>query len=154
VIVVKFVHRFSVRMLFVVGEALVGAFDALTFSARIFMGAGNPAVFWAFSWMSIVGFPVIAGITGLQSLMQNATTDRHRGRVWGAYGTLGGVCMVIGMGMAGVLGKWLSIESLLIGSALLRISGALVAARFLPPDGSQLAGEEPVSERPKKAVAV
>jgi MFS family permease len=131
-IVVKFVHRFAVRGLFILGHGLIGLCDALTFSARFFMSAGNPAVIWSLGWMLVVGFPVIAAMTGQQSLMQNATTDRHRGRVYGAMGTLDGICMMIGIGLAGVLGQWMSIQPLLIGSALLRIAGALIAAKYLP----------------------
>ncbi len=137
VIVVKFVHRFSVRTLFVVGAALIGVCDALTFSARVFMPAGNPAVLWAMFWMVVVGFPVIAFITGQQSLMQNATEDRHRGRVFGAFGTLDGLGMLLGIGIAGVLGQWVSLAPLLIFSALLRIVSAVIAARFLPRDGEE-----------------
>jgi MFS family permease len=136
-IVVKFVHRFSIRRMYVVGHGLIGACDALTFSARIFMRAGNPAVFWAFGWMTLVGFPVIAGITGQQSLMQNSTSDQHRGRVWGALGAIDGICMIVGIGLAGVLGQWVSIGPLLIGSTLLRIGGAAIAAKFLPKDGEE-----------------
>ena len=151
-IVVKYVHRFAVRRLFVLGNGLIGVCDALTFSARVFMSAGNPAVIWALSWMAIVGFPVIASDTGQQSLMQNATTDRHRGRVWGAYGALDGVCMLLGIGLAGVLGQWINIAPLLIFSALLRLIGAGIAARFLPrggdestPDGAEQSTTNPAT---------
>lgn len=137
VIVVKLVHRFAVRSLYVVGHGLIGICDAMTFSARYFISAGNPAVFWSLGWMVVVGFPVIAAITGHQSLMQDATTDSHRGRVFGALGTWDGLCMMAGLLLAGVLGQWMSIEPLLIGSALLRIIGAVIAGRFLPRDGEE-----------------
>lgn len=152
-IVVKFVHRFAVRLLYILGNGFIGVCDALTFSARVFMSAGNPAVLWSLGWMAIVGFPVIAAITGQQSLMQNATTDRHRGRVWGAFGTLDGICMLIGIGLAGVLGQWISIAPLLIFSALLRIGGALVAARFLPHPGEEQPDDETESSAPTPAAA-
>lgn len=136
-IVVKLVHRFAVRSLYVVGHGLIGICDAMTFSARFFMSAGNPAVFWSLGWMLFVGFPVIAAITGHQSLMQSATTDSHRGRVFGALGTWDGLWMLAGLLVAGILGQWMSIEPLLIGSALLRIIGAVIAGRFFPRDGEE-----------------
>ena len=136
-IVVKFVHRIAVRLLYVLGTGAIGLCDSLTFSARIIVGTGNPAIFWSLGWMVVVGFPVIAAITGQQSLMQNATTDAHRGRVYGAFGAWDGVCMLLGLGLAGILGQWISLERLLIGSALLRVFAALIAARFLPPDGTE-----------------
>ena len=120
------------------------------------MNPGNPAVFWSLGWMVVVGFPVIATMTGFQTLIQNATTDRHRGRVYGAFGTLDGIMMLIGLGVAGLLGQWMSIEPLLIGSALLRIVTALIAARFLPRDGEETPVREverPISDQVPARVA-
>jgi MFS family permease len=54
--------------------------------------------------MLLVGVPGACAIAGLMTIFQTTTTDRFRGRVWGALTAVQGCSLVIGIGVASWLG--------------------------------------------------
>jgi MFS family permease len=110
----------------------LGMCDFGAFNSRLLAGPGLPAVGVAMGWMILAGFPAVAGSTGKQALIQNQAEDAYRGRVFGAFGAVQGLAMLLGVALAGVLGDALALVPVLSASATLRMLGGLLALLCLP----------------------
>ncbi|GCE07536.1 MFS transporter [Dictyobacter aurantiacus] len=76
--------------------------------------------------MAIIGALLVWAMVTAQTLMQKATSDSYRGRVFGSYNTVLSLMVLIGMGIS-------SVGAGLLGTAvLLDISGAIFALSALP----------------------
>jgi len=82
--------------------------------------------------LMILGGPAImAWIISAQTVLQQATEDRFRGRIFGAYGTTSTVLMFVGAGLAGFLADGAGISILMAAAALFYVLAGLVAWAML-----------------------
>jgi MFS family permease len=79
----------------------------------------------------IMGVPIMALEVSAITLFQNVTEDRVRGRVFGIYGTISGVLLLIGRGFATLVGGQVNVPVLLAAVGLLYIPTGLLAFRLL-----------------------
>jgi Na+/melibiose symporter-like transporter len=105
--------------------------------AAMAFGAADLAMFlypliWSAVWpaglfIAIAGVPGAFMIASAMTLLQRNTSDGHRGRVFGALGTAEGVAVVAGIALAGVLGKTIGIQPLLVTQG----AGYVLAGAFV-----------------------
>lgn len=131
VVVARYGRRFTKRWLLGGGMIGLGLADMSQFNVRLVMDAGTPAVLAAMGCMLAAGIPVVAAGTGSQSLLQELTEDRYRGRVFGALAAVRGVAVLIGLALAGVLGEIVGIVPVLTAGAALWVVGGIVILLFL-----------------------
>ncbi|GHJ43449.1 MFS transporter [Catellatospora sp. TT07R-123] len=98
-------HRFSPRRMFGWGAVLFGALDLVLFLYPLAADVLWPAPVL----IAIVGLPVAFLTTGGMTVFQNATSDDHRGRVFGATAAVRSAAMLLGTIAAGTLGERLGI---------------------------------------------
>ena len=67
----------------------------------------------------LVGIPLMAWIVSLQTILQQATEDKYRGRIFGSFGTLSALLMFFGTFIAGGLAD-------LVGALILMTAAALI----------------------------
>jgi Na+/melibiose symporter-like transporter len=94
-------NRFRPAWLFGGGAVAFGAIDLVLFLYPLVQVAIWPAI----ALMIVVGVPGALLLAGGMTLLQGATTDSHRGRVFGALGAIEGVAIVAGTIAAGFLGQ-------------------------------------------------
>jgi MFS family permease len=75
---------------------------------------------------------VIAFSVASQTLLQTATTDQYRGRVYGALGTTNALIGLVSVGIAGALGNVLGVVPLLNLAGGITIFAGLLALMLLP----------------------
>jgi MFS family permease len=76
--------------------------------------------------MILLSVPLMAWLISSQTWIQAHAPDEFRGRVFGVYGTLSALLMLIGMGFASGLGEALGISTTLyVGGAIYLLSGVL-----------------------------
>lgn len=74
----------------------------------------------------LISAPLMAWLISSQTWLQSHSPDEFRGRVFGAYNTLSGLLMVIGIGFASGLGETLGISNTLgVGGVIYIFSGVL-----------------------------
>lgn len=88
-----------------VGAVLIGIIDLMIFNYSVFF----PGVLVAMTLFIVVGIPVVALITGYDTLLQSSVEDGFRGRVLGAFGTTASIFALLGTGFAGATGDILGI---------------------------------------------
>jgi Na+/melibiose symporter-like transporter len=93
-------ERWSAYALFGFGAVAFGAIDLALFLYPLVLSGIVPALVC----MLLVGVPGACAIAGLMTIFQTTTTDRFRGRVWGALTAVQGCSLVIGIGVASWLG--------------------------------------------------
>ncbi len=76
--------------------------------------------------MVIVGVPGAFIVACLMTLLQQHTTDEHRGRVFGALGAVEGAAVVLGTAAAGVLAQSVGIVPVLVTQGVGYVIAALV----------------------------
>jgi MFS family permease len=82
--------------------------------------------------IAIAGVPVVGFFVSAQTLAQQRTDDRYRGRVFGAFGTVAAVMTLLGILFAGLVGDHLGIVATMsLGSGLYIVAG-LVALALRP----------------------
>jgi len=79
----------------------------------------------------LVGAPGLAMITGLISVLQQESSDRVRGRVFGVFGAVYDGSSAAGMVAAGVLGDRVGVLPMLNGQAILYLSAGTAALLLL-----------------------
>jgi Na+/melibiose symporter-like transporter len=87
------------------GAVAFGAIDLVLFLYPLVHVAIWPAI----ALMIVVGVPGALLLAGGMTLLQGATTDSHRGRVFGALGAIEGIAIVAGTIAAGFLGQSIGI---------------------------------------------
>lgn len=124
-------HRFAPRAMFGWGTLAFGALDLVLF---LYPLAGH--AFWpAPALIALVGLPAAFLTAGGTTVFQNATTDDHRGRVFGAMAAANGAAMLLGTIAAGTLGERVGILPILAaqGAAYCLAGVVLLLALPTPP---------------------
>jgi Na+/melibiose symporter-like transporter len=85
------------------------------------------AVWPAGVFIAMAGVPGAFVIASAMTLLQRNASEAHRGRVFGALGTAEGVAVVAGIAAAGVLGKTIGIQPLLVAQG----AGYVLAGVFV-----------------------
>jgi MFS family permease len=106
-----------------VGLILFGLLDALLF--------GIPILTLNIVLIALAGIPIIALEVGSITLFQTVTEDRFRGRIFGIYGTVSGVLLLLGRGIATFIGGQVNVSLLLAVVCLIYIPTGLLAFRLL-----------------------
>jgi MFS family permease len=83
-----------------IGAMLIGIIDLMIINYYQFF----PGVGIALALFIIVGIPVVALITGYDTLLQTSVEDRYRGRILGAFGTTASLFALFGTVFAGAAG--------------------------------------------------
>ncbi|HSG18318.1 MAG TPA: MFS transporter [Anaerolineae bacterium] len=95
--------------------------------------------------MIVVGLMILAGpflmawIIGMQTVLQQATDDSFRGRVFGAYGTTSTILMFVGAGLAGMLADTLGASALMASAAVIYVVAGMLGWVLLSKPLSQAA---------------
>jgi len=89
--------------------------------------------------MILAGPALMAWIISMQTVLQQATEDSYRGRVFGAYGTTSTILMFIGSGLAGVMANSLGSSSLMASAAVIYVIAGLLGWVLLSKPLSQVA---------------
>jgi len=130
-----FGSRFTPRALLGYGAIAFGAVDLALFLYPLLTRALWPA----FVYMVVVGLPGALAMAGLVTLFQSATSDRHRGRVFGAANALEAAAMLAGALAAGGLGSRLGIIPVIATQGVGYCVAGLLVLLVLPasrlPDG-------------------
>ena len=85
-----------------------------------------PVLQVALPLLVLAGIPLMAWIVSLQTILQQATEDEYRGRVFGSFGTISALLMVFGTFIAGGLADLTGALMLMTAASLIYIlSGAL-----------------------------
>jgi Na+/melibiose symporter-like transporter len=132
-------------LLFGWGAVAFGAVDLVMFLYPLVFVAVWPAAVC----MVMVGLPGALMLAGGFTLLQRATADSHRGRVFGTLGAIEGAATVAGALTAGFLGQTVGIIPVLVtqGTGYL-IAGLAVVAALRP------GGADPASARSPQPVQV
>jgi len=104
------------------GTLIFAAIDLIIFLYPLVL----PVVWPAIVLMVVVGIPIAALGVGNTTLQQTLTTDSHRGRVIGLFGTIQALGMVSGTIVAGFLGKTIGIIPLMAVDSFLYATGGLI----------------------------
>jgi Na+/melibiose symporter-like transporter len=146
-------NRFRPAWLFGGGAIAFGAIDLVLFLYPLVQVAIWPAI----ALMIVVGVPGALLLAGGMTLLQGATTDSHRGRVFGALGAIEGVAIVAGTIAAGFLGQSVGIIPVLAaqgggylvgGVAILLALRAQQAAVPAAPAAGTAGAPEPATPGP------
>jgi len=81
--------------------------------------------------MIAAGPVLMAWIISMQTVLQQATADRYRGRVFGAYSTVSALLMFVGSGLAGSLADALGVASLMYAAAVIYVVAGLLGWALL-----------------------
>jgi MFS family permease len=143
--------RLRPAWLFGGGAVAFGAIDLVLFLYPLVQVAIWPAI----ALMIVVGVPGALLLAGGMTLLQGATADSHRGRVFGALGAIEGVAIVAGTIAAGFLGQSVGIIPVLAtqgGGYLVGGVAILVALRAqqtaVPADPAASTAGAPDAARP------
>ena len=79
----------------------------------------------------LVGIPAIVSFVSIQTLLQQATEDAYRGRVFGAFGTTITLLMFIGSGIGGALTDQLGAPILMSGAAVFYVIAGFLAVTLI-----------------------
>jgi predicted MFS family arabinose efflux permease len=120
-------HRYPAHVLLGWGLVTFGAIDFTLFAYPLARAVVWPAVIL----IAIVGTPAAVSSAGLMTVVQRETLDASRGRVIGAVFAVSGAGMLLGVGIAASLPRWVGILPVLavavgVGPAA---AGVLVLAR-------------------------
>jgi Na+/melibiose symporter-like transporter len=138
-------------LLFGWGAVAFGAVDLVMFLYPLVFVAVWPAAVC----MVMVGLPGALMLAGGFTLLQRATADSHRGRVFGTLGAIEGAATVAGALTAGFLGQTVGIIPVLVtqGTGYL-IAGLAVVAALRPGDADPASARSPQPVQVVTAVTV
>ena len=91
----------------------------------------NPSVLLVVILAGLSGIPAIAWIAGLQTQLQQSTTDEYRGRIFGTFGTTISLLSLVSSGLAGLTADIFSAKILIFVAALISIGAGFLAAFIL-----------------------
>jgi Na+/melibiose symporter-like transporter len=138
-------ERWSAYALFGFGAVVFGAIDLALFLYPLALSGVAPALVC----MLLVGVPGACSVAGMMTTFQTATSDRFRGRVWGAITAVEGCSLVVGIGIASWLGGSLGIVPVIaiqgagpvVGGLMVLVALRRDAARSVHPHGDVLMRE-------------
>ena len=127
--------------------ALIGL-GLWTAGAALLVLYNLPRLPLALPLIAVAGATFLGFAVSAQTLLQQRTDDRYRGRVFGALGTTNGLVSLGGFTLGGLLGELGGIVPVLNGSAGLRLAAGVLAVALLrgargsrPRDGHHPAAE-------------
>ncbi len=109
VLVAWLATKFAPDRLLGMGAFIFGLIDLIIFNYSTFVDGFAIAI----GLFALVGIPVAAAFTGLQTLLQLRVPDELRGRIFGALGTTFGIFTIFGMAFAGMMSDSLGIVPVL-----------------------------------------
>jgi Na+/melibiose symporter-like transporter len=127
-LVTVFGHRFSPRAMFGWGSATFGALDLVLFLYPLLSRELWPAVVL----MVLIGVPVACTVAGAMTVFQNATDDRHRGRVYGAIVAVDGISLLLGTLAAGALAERVGILPVITTQGAVYLAAGIMLLLALP----------------------
>jgi predicted MFS family arabinose efflux permease len=123
-------HRFAPRAMFGWGAAVFGVLDVVLFLYPLAARVLWPAV----ALMVLIGVPVAFMVAGAMTVFQQATDDRHRGRVYGATVAVDGAAMLLGTIAAGTLGERIGILPVITAQGAGYAAAGIMVLLALPRD--------------------
>ncbi|WP_412027492.1 MFS transporter [Deinococcus yunweiensis] len=139
------VERVPLRRAVVVGTLLVGVLMLLMYT--------QTSLTVMFAVTAVLGVPMVVANVATSTLVQLATPDAYRGRVYGALGTTNALVGVLATGSAVLVGDALGPVRLLTVAGGITVLGGLAALALLPgrhatPVAASSRAEENVSQAP------
>ena len=107
------------------------AWGLITSAVILFIVLLKPTTLVLLIGMGVAGLQAIAWIVGLQTLLQQATVDEYRGRVFGTFGTTASLVMLIGSGLAGLTADLIGASVLLVIAAVFLCVAGVLGGLFL-----------------------
>lgn len=151
-IVAAVASRVPPRRLFGFGLAGIGLCDLAMANTTTLTDPGPVAIGVASVFMLLAGFPAVAFQAAGTSLIQEATADAFRGRVFGALGAVDGIAILVGIGLGGpAIDRFGVVPVLSVGAAMWIVGGAFAMAA-LPRTGNR-ATTRPETGRPDRREA-
>jgi MFS family permease len=139
IFVARFIRKLPAWLNIGIGFILFGVLDFFIF--------GFPVLISNMLLLVAVGIPLMALEVSAITLFQTATEDRYRGRIFGIYGTISGVLLLLGRGIATLIGGQVDVSMLLAVVSLIYIPTGLLAFRLLrEPRGSNVVSPARVEE--------
>jgi predicted MFS family arabinose efflux permease len=123
IVIAQFGSRFSNSVLITGGLVVTGL--------GILLMVTFPTLTVVVGLMILAGPFLMAWIIGMQTVLQQATDDSFRGRVFGAYGTTSTILMFIGAGLAGTLADTLGSSVLMASAAIIYIVAGVIGWALL-----------------------
>jgi MFS family permease len=121
------------------------AVSACAMGVLILLIVNIPVLPVVLALLAVIGLPVVAFMVSEATMLQSGVADQYRGRVMGSYGMVLALAMLIGMGVASVLGDWLGVVPMLdLVSGLYVLAGVIVLALvggYQPAATPALSGE-------------
>jgi MFS family permease len=117
-----FLKRVPPGILMGVGTLIFAGIDLIIFTYPLVL----PIVLPAIILMVVVGIPISALGVGNTTLQQTYTTDSHRGRVIGLFGTIQATGMVSSTIFAGIFGNTIGLIPLMAADSFLYAAGGLI----------------------------
>jgi Na+/melibiose symporter-like transporter len=109
ILIARIAQRFPAHRLFGVCAILLGLLDLALFYYPLWIrGVGLGMLLIGLAGIPSAGFGI-----GLMTMLQALTTDAYRGRVFGVYGTLSALLLLVGAVLSGVLGEHINVVLLL-----------------------------------------
>jgi Na+/melibiose symporter-like transporter len=125
-------HRVPPRRLLGWGAVTFGVLDLALFLYPL----ATPALWPAFAIMVAVGLPCALMVAGLVTVLQTATGDAYRGRVFGAASALQGAAMLAGTFLAGALGDRIGIVPVIATQGAGYCAAGLLTLLLLPRENT------------------
>jgi MFS family permease len=139
IFVARFIRKLPAWLNIGIGFILFGVLDFFIF--------GFPVLISNMLLLVAVGIPLMALEVSAITLFQTASEDRFRGRIFGIYGTISGVLLLLGRGIATLIGGQVDVSMLLAVVSLIYIPTGLLAFRLLrEPRGSNVVSPARVEE--------
>jgi MFS family permease len=91
----------------------------------------NPGILLLVLFSGLAGIPAIAWIAGLQTQLQQSTTDEFRGRIFGTFGTTISLLMLVSSGLSGATADIFGAKTLIFIAALISIGAGFLAGVIL-----------------------
>jgi len=103
------------------------ALSAVAMGVLILLIVNIPVLPVVLALLAVIGLPAVAFMVSEATMLQSGVADQYRGRVMGSYGMALALAMLIGMGVASVLGDWLGLVPMLdLVSGLYMLAGVIV----------------------------
>ena len=112
----------------------------------------KPTVWVIVILTGLIGLPAMAWIVAIQTLLQQATSDAYRGRVFGAFGTTASLLMLIGSGLTGAMADVVGANILVLASAIIYIVSGGMAWPLLVKSTEQVSTLHDKENKPIQVV--
>jgi MFS family permease len=94
-----------------------------------------PTLPLAVALTALTGFTSVAGLVGVDTLLQRSVRDEHRGRVFGALGASGALLSLAGAAAGGIAAEYVGTVTMLnVAAGLVTVSGVVVLRALGPSE--------------------